>query len=148
MHNVCSSPTRWLAYAPFAVLLSSSCAGDSEGVSYKTQIRPLLQARCVLCHYEGGGLDLKVDPFRPEDDDTERLEGGLFAVENTFFEGHGGLQYNVVPYDPDASFLIQKLTDRTLVPTDTCSPSSQGNDRCPSSDQGIFMPPRPPPATD
>jgi len=139
MRNVCSSPTCSVVFG-FALLACAACSESSDdGVSYKTEIRPLLQARCVLCHYESSQLDLDVDPFRPNN--------GLFAVANTYFAGHGGLQYNVVPHDPDASFLIRKVTDLDLVPDPSCDPFPRG-EQCPNESAGLFMPPHPPPLKD
>jgi mono/diheme cytochrome c family protein len=140
MGAVCPSAARSVAYAAVALLVSWGCSDtSSDEVSYKSEIRPLLQQRCVLCHTQGGGLDLDVDPFAPGD--------GLFVVENTWFEVHGGLQHNVVPYDPDSSFLMQKITDPELLPT-ACDRSGSEGATCEPDIRGLFMPPRPPPATD
>jgi hypothetical protein len=118
-----------------ALLLSFGCTDDDDGVSYATDVKPLFERRCVLCHHEDSGLDL-VDPFRPE--------VGMIAVENTWFELHGGLQYNIVPFDPEESFILQKVSDRELVPGG-CDPDAVEGDDCPNEHLGIFMPPRPPP---
>jgi mono/diheme cytochrome c family protein len=142
MRNVRPSATRSVANAVVALLASWACSDTSsdegEQVSFKSDIRPLLQQRCVLCHTQGGGLDLDIDPFAPGD--------GLFVVDNTWFEGHGGLQRNVVPYDPDSSFLMQKITDHELLPSSCDRSASDG--ACGLDTAGLFMPPRPPPATD
>lgn len=124
-------------YAPAgiaALVLSVGCGGDEETVSFKSDIRPLLQARCVVCHDENNDLSL-THPFDPD--------RGLFVVENTWFEGHGGLQYNVVPFDPESSFLIQKVSDRALIYDGVCNPFSEEED-CINAHRGIFMPPNPP----
>jgi hypothetical protein len=125
-----------------AVALLVLCMGcgdgddGDDGVSYETEIRPLLQARCVVCHDEQNALSL-TDPFHPE--------RGLFMVKNTWAEGHPVLEYNVVPFDPDASFLIQKISDEQLMPG-ACDPATS-EELCPAEDAGLFMPPRPPPTT-
>jgi hypothetical protein len=136
----CSSATRWFAGVPLALIVSSlsvswGCGQSNKGeLSFKTDVHPLMLQRCVYCHYEGTQLNL-VDPFLPDD--------GLFEQENTWYEGHGGLQYDLVPYDPDNSNLMRKITDRSLDPA-TCDASSE----CPTDSAGLFMPPRLPPATE
>lgn len=126
--------------APLATLLA--CGDDEGGVSYATDLQPIFQDRCVICHYDGRDERSLEHPFDAE-------VNGLFTQQNRFWEnGHGGLQYNLVPGDPDSSFLLQKVTDRRLLPElfDPNAPEevlAEG-----PTERGIFMPPRPPPMTE
>ena len=124
---------------------SLACSSEDDGVSYARDVRPLFQARCVLCHHENSGLDL-IDPFRPVD--------GMIAAKNTWrcveydpetgacIDGHEGPEFNIVPFDPDNSFMMQKITDRELVPPLSNPP--EGEPELLIFRRGLFMPPRPP----
>jgi hypothetical protein len=131
-------------------LLALACSSQDDGVSYARDVRPLFQARCVLCHDEDSELDL-IDPFRPE--------VGMIAAKNTWrcqeydqndptlcINGHEGPEFNIVPFDPDNSFMMQKITDRGLVPPLVNPPEDEPEHLV--FRRGLFMPPRPPLATD
>ena len=72
-------------------------------VSFEREVKPLLAARCAICHYEGSQVLPYLDD--PLDPDT-----GLINFENTWFPGHDS-DYEVVvrPGKPDESFLIYKV---------------------------------------
>lgn len=120
MHLLSARTTLSLTlYIVFACLGASAC-GDSASpsgpsgaigsdggvqttVSFARDIRPLLQARCVTCHYNGSlAVPSFEDPFDPEN--------GIVMFENTWFEGHDNdYRYVVVPEKPEESFLVYKV---------------------------------------
>lgn len=93
-------------------LLAAACAGDaarepdmpdaSTHVSYARDVQPIF-ARCVICHHEGGIVDLDLThPFDPEH--------GVVGRKNSWAEVHESpFELVVKPGDPDASFLIYKV---------------------------------------
>ncbi len=102
---------------PVLILLALGC-GD-EGVSFEREVRPVLDRRCVVCHHsdnKGGLVDIE-DPFTLDEPPSPP---GLVGSKNVWAEGHPGFspEYNVVPFEPDASFLIQKITGRDISPPD------------------------------
>jgi hypothetical protein len=78
-------------------------------VSYQTTIAPIFEASCVFCHYTGSVvIDIEA-PFTPVT--------GLVDSDNTWAIAHpegGTPAKNVVPGDPDMSFLMQKIEAPTL----------------------------------
>lgn len=90
------------------VALLASCAPPPmtgpRPVTYSQDVRPFFIAKCVACHFPGAPthLDL-VDPFN----ETE----GLINRPTSW---HGAQTVQVVPGDPDASFLMAKIDGRAL----------------------------------
>lgn len=102
---------RWRAGGALLALGSLSC-GDDEGVSFARDVQPLLERNCVTCHHSDsqvGIIDIE-DPFTQDD------PPGLVGSDNPWAIGHPGYSdpYNVVPFDPDTSFLMRKITDENL----------------------------------
>jgi hypothetical protein len=129
--------------------LGLACGNHEREVSYSRDIKPLFALRCVPCHNsaaQGGRRDLE-DPFTLDDDSP-----GMFLAPNDWNEGgHAGLspEYNVVPYHPDESFLIEKISNTNLLPGTydpvTCGPLVTDRSvplpaECRSYDAGGFMP--------
>lgn len=96
------------------------CGGEDSGVSFEREVKPLFEARCVTCHHSenlGGLVDIE-DPFTL---DEPPAPPGLVGSKNIWAEGHPGYspEYNLVPFEPEASFLMQKVTGRDLIPSET-----------------------------
>jgi hypothetical protein len=92
---------------------AGSGTGGSAGadpVSFANDVKPLFEG-CIYCHYTGSlVIDLEA-PFTPTT--------GLVDSDNTWAIAHpegNTPAKNVVPGDPDNSFLIQKLADPNLDP--------------------------------
>jgi hypothetical protein len=140
------------AAASAALLGASISLGcTSEGVSYSRDVAPLLARRCVPCHNsaaKGGRRDLE-DPFTLDADSP-----GMFVATNDWNDAdsaHAGhsLAYNVVPFHPEESFLMEKITNRSLLPENydvaTCTPLTLDRSvplppECVAFDEGGFMP--------
>lgn len=104
-----------LGFLPLVTLLALAACGeeDDDGVTYADDIRPLFNDRCVSCHQPGA-------PFGPEtgqgmDIADPYAEEGLVNAQNFWAVGHPEYPArNVVAGDPEASFLIYKISDPAL----------------------------------
>lgn len=106
----------WLA---LTLAGAAGCGNGNDGVSFERQVRPLLESRCVTCHHsdnKGGLVDLE-DPFTLDESPSPP---GLVGSKNVWAEGHPGFspEYNVVPFEPDNSFLMWKIDGHELSPGD------------------------------
>lgn len=106
-HQLCAR-VRWAAFAIFACAALTSCGGESDDeITYEDDIRPIFNRRCTTCHYSSTpiGVDIQ-NPFAPE--------RGLVNAPNSWAapEAYPGRtdDLNVVPFQPENSFLIDKLT--------------------------------------
>lgn len=91
----------------------SACGGEEDdGVTYD-DVQVLFNQRCTTCHHAGSPINVDIqNPFNPET--------GLVFANNTWAEAwpaeyaaafpDGRYTRNVVPGDPDSSFLMAKLT--------------------------------------
>jgi hypothetical protein len=99
---------RWAAFAALALIALPGCGGEEDTeVTYNDDVRPIFNRRCTTCHYSSTpiGVDIQ-NPFTPE-------KGLVFAPNSWAQPGaYPGLTdaQNVVPFDPENSFLIDKLT--------------------------------------
>lgn len=90
------------------VVLLAACSPPQmmgpRPVTYSDDVRPFFIAKCIACHFAGSPthLDL-VNPFS----ETE-------GVINRPVSWRGPLQLQVVPGDPDASFLVKKIDGSPL----------------------------------
>lgn len=96
------------------MLVGGGCGEEDEGLSYSQNIRPIFGQRCAVCHRANGpsGVDIQ-DPFAP----TE----GLVNSVNRFQQRTPSLNLplqNVVPGDPDNSFLLHKIDPDIALPPD------------------------------
>ncbi|HTV25268.1 MAG TPA: hypothetical protein VMG12_41525 [Polyangiaceae bacterium] len=129
-------------------MLSALACGDAE-LSYSRDVQPLLEQRCVTCHHSGdtGIVDIE-DPFTPD-----LLSPGLVGSRNPWAVGSTSMpEFNLLPFEPDSSFVLQKVTDRELRPgCDTSagaganagSSSGSSTTACKTDTAGFFMPPAP-----
>jgi hypothetical protein len=111
--------------------LLAGCGSDSDEVSYTHDVKPIFARRCVTCHFsanQAGLVDLE-DPFT-----VDETPGAINFVSDWGLEGVH--EIDIVPYDPDASFLLQKVSDAGLKP-DACAP---GTVDCARDHLGDFMP--------
>lgn len=120
-----------------------ACASpEDDRVSYSRDVQPVLERRCVICHHSGntGLVDIE-DPFTP---DFDSPAPGLIGSLNARAREHALPMpaYNLAPFDPAASFVLQKVTDRELrppvLPGIGCDPDAG---YCKWQDAGFFMPP-------
>jgi hypothetical protein len=89
-----------------SLALSGCGAEEDDGVTYGDDIQPLFNRRCTTCHHPTTpiGVDIQ-NPYAPE--------RGLVNAINSWDEAHpedGMPAFNVVPFEPENSFLIDKLT--------------------------------------
>lgn len=124
--------TRWSFLLALPVALG--CGGEEEGVSYARDVKPLFARRCVPCHHSENQTNIVdiEDPF------TQDEPAGLVGSSNEWAEGHPGYSpdLNLVPFEPELSFVMMKITDTDLLPG-ACDPSTT---RCKTGDVGTFMP--------
>lgn len=99
---------RWAAFAALALIALPGCGGEEDNeVTYNDDVRPIFNRRCTTCHYSSSriGVDIQ-NPFSPE--------RGLVFAPNSWAEpdAYPGLTpaQNVVPFEPDNSFLLDKIT--------------------------------------
>jgi len=111
-----------------AVLVA--CGGGNDGVTYTRDVEPLFARRCVPCHFSANKDDLVdlEDPFS-----ADETPGAINFVSTW---GVGPREIDIVPYDPEASFILRKVTDVGLKP-DACGPETPD---CPRAKFGGFMP--------
>jgi hypothetical protein len=88
-------------------IVLSACGGEEDdGVTYDGEVERLFRNSCTTCHHPTNpvGVDLQ-NPFAPE--------RGLVNAPNTWAVDHpeAGLpERNVTPFEPENSFLMNKLT--------------------------------------
>lgn len=109
------APALPMALPLLACLTVSACGGEEDnGVTYDDDVRVLFAQRCTTCHHPGSPINVDIEnPFN--------LDTGLVYANNTWAEEwpddyataypDGRYTKNVVPGDPDSSFLMAKLTD-------------------------------------
>lgn len=121
--DILRSRSRWLptalasavsyAAVSLSVISLMGCGETDEGFTYRTKVGPIFNYRCTICHRPGGpsGVDIQ-NPFSPNE--------GLVGTKNGFAALHPELNlpaYNVVPGDPDNSFLMYKIdADAKMLP--------------------------------
>src|SRR5689334_6259756 len=138
--DVLRSRSRWLptfvsavsyATVSLSVISLMGCGEADEGFTYRTKVAPIFNNRCTICHRPGGpsGVDIQ-NPFSPDE--------GLVNSRNRFSVLHPELNLpgnNVVPGDPDNSFLMYKIDpDAKRLPPD---PDGDGPQEPPA---GAHMP--------
>lgn len=92
---------------PVVLLLVAACAppvAPPRTITYSDDVRPFFVAKCIACHFAGSPthLDL-VNPFS----ETE----GVIDKPNSW---RGPLTKQVVPGNPDESFLLKKIDGSVL----------------------------------
>jgi hypothetical protein len=98
---------RRTACVALTSILLPSCGGDKDdGVTYGDDVQRLFNRRCTTCHYQTTpiGVDIQ-NPFAPS--------RGLVNAPNSWAVEHPEENLparNVVPGEPENSFLIDKLT--------------------------------------
>jgi hypothetical protein len=97
---------RWAALAALAFIALPGCGGEEDTeVTYNDDVRPIFNRRCTTCHYSSTriGVDIQ-NPFTPE-------RGLVFAPNSWNIEAPGRTPaQNVVPFEPENSFLLDKIT--------------------------------------
>jgi hypothetical protein len=99
----------------------SACGGEEDdSVTYDDDVQVLFAQRCTTCHHAGSPINVDIqNPYNPET--------GLVFASNTWAEAwpadyaglNGRYTENVVPGNPDSSFLMAKLTgDSDAIPND------------------------------
>lgn len=105
--------TASIALPLLASVTVSACGGETDdSVTYDDDVQVLFAQRCTTCHHASSPINVDIqNPFTPET--------GLVYSNNTWAEEwpadyaslNGRYTRNVVPGDPDSSFLMAKLTD-------------------------------------
>lgn len=95
------------------VLLASAalpaCGGEEDdGVTYDDDVRPIFNQRCTTCHRPVSPIQVDIqNPFA----DTVGLVNAINSWWEAYPDERNVLdEMNVVPFEPEASFLIDKLT--------------------------------------
>jgi hypothetical protein len=127
--RVAQRPVR-RAFAAFLPLLASvvllavgGCGSEDEGLTYARNVRPIFGQRCAICHRADGpsGVDIQ-NPYASVE--------GLVNSANRFKQLHPELNLpaqNVVPGEPENSFLMYKIDDSLPLPPDPdATPTSNG----------------------
>lgn len=115
----CNGPPRsgsygWtavIAWGAVAVVIGVGCGPEDDGITYRRSVRPILQDRCTICHYSGGPIPGDIEnPFARTTGLVDSLN--TWAAEPSY----AGLTpiRNVLPGDPDNSFLLDKVSDPAL----------------------------------
>lgn len=99
---------RWAALTLLACIVLPSCGeAEDNSVTYDDDIRPIFNRRCTTCHHATSPIGVDItSPFS--------LGNGLVNAPNSWAaeDAYPGLTdaQNVVPFDPEASFLMDKIT--------------------------------------
>lgn len=113
--------------------------GEDDAVSYEREVAPLFAARCTPCHASDNTVNIIdiQDPF------TQDEPPGLVGGVNAWSDQHLVPPFTVVPYEPDASFLLEKVSNQELLPG-FCDPSTRDPEGppCPIEEAGQLMPPK------
>lgn len=84
--------------------------GGAAQVSYQRDVQPIFAGRCTYCHHPTSPIGVNlVDPFDPEN--------GLVGSVNTWAVAHpegNTPEFNVVPFEPENSFLIEKVENEAI----------------------------------
>lgn len=98
---------RWSAFVVMACFALPGCGGEEDdGITFADDVQPLFNRRCTTCHHPSSpiGVDIQ-NPFA--------AERGLVGSLNSWDVEHPELnmpERNVVPFEPENSFLMNKLT--------------------------------------
>lgn len=104
-----------------ACALLPGCGETDNGVTYGDDVGRLFNRRCTTCHRPGTpiGVDIQ-NPFAPET--------GLVTSRNSWYDVYEGEtpELNVVPFEPENSFLMDKLIGESALPPDPDGPGPEG----------------------
>lgn len=99
----------WLALTVSAAV--TSCGADDDAVTYGDDVQPLFNRRCATCHRPDSPIPVDIqNAYAPVT--------GLVGSRNSWNEAYPNQtpEYNVTPFDPDNSFLIDKLVGQGALP--------------------------------
>jgi hypothetical protein len=99
-----------LALTSVAVL---GCGEEDDGVTFDDDIRPLFNRRCTTCHRPVSPINVDIqNPFNDENGLVNGRSAAGNISPNSWAQAYPGETpvSNVVPFDPDNSFLMDKLT--------------------------------------
>lgn len=100
-----------------ACITLPSCGEEDESVTFADDVRPIFNRRCTTCHRPGSPIQVDIQaPFSPGT--------GLVNSENSWAREYPGEtpQFNVVPGEPENSFLMHKLIGASALPLDPDGP--------------------------
>ena len=112
-----SRQARGILLALTAIVTLPGCGEEDDTVTYADDVRPLFNRRCTTCHRPGTpiGVDIQ-NPFAPETGLVDSLNSW-----NLEYPGETP-ERNVLPGDPDNSFLMDKLIGSSALPRDPDGP--------------------------
>jgi hypothetical protein len=114
----------------------AACAEDDAGLSFQHDIKPIFDEKCAVCHFTGNGYADLQNVFNP-DPGPYGITGLVGSTSVWNANHHYGPEFNVVPYEPDNSYVLEKMTNPELLPA-ACTA-----DQCLPNEAGFFMPPAP-----
>ncbi len=88
------------------------CGEEDDGVTYDDDIRPLFNRRCTTCHRPVSPINVDIqNPFNAENGLVNGRSAAGNISPNSWAEVYPGETpvSNVVPFEPDRSFLMDKL---------------------------------------
>src|SRR4051794_6731177 len=99
--------TLFVAFAVMACMTLPACGGEEDNtVTYDDDVETLFLRRCTTCHRPVSPINVDIqNPFN--------AERGLVNTNNSWaveYPNDGLDVRNVVPGNPDASFLMDKIT--------------------------------------
>ncbi len=98
---------RWSVFAVLACVALPSCGGEEDdGITFGDDIQPLFNRRCTTCHHPSSpiGVDIQ-NPFAA----MRGLVGSVNSWDEEYPEDNLPA-LNVVPFEPENSFLMEKIT--------------------------------------
>lgn len=89
---------------------------SDEGASVSDRARAYLHANCAHCHNEADRSMAQLTGLHLDIDERDPVDLGRCRRPNSAGNGTGGLRFDVVPGDPDASILVWRMrsTDPAL----------------------------------
>lgn len=105
---------RGILLALAALVTLPGCGEEDNSVTYGDDVRPIFRGRCTTCHRPGTPIQVDIqNPFTGSE--------GLVNSVNTWAAEYPGETpvMNVVPGDPDNSFLMHKLIGESALPSNS-----------------------------
>jgi hypothetical protein len=91
----------------------SACGGEEDdGVTYDDDVQVLFAQRCTTCHHAGSPINVDIqNPYTPVTGLVDSNNSWAEEWPDDYAALNGRYTRNVVPFEPDASFLMAKIAD-------------------------------------